>query len=277
MSGRHLAPPPDDQPGPGSGSRPDLAGRAIWVLGGLLAVGLALVATTLFGDRGGNPADSTTTTSPALATTVTTAFATTAPTSTPASSTTQPPTTAAATSTTAFPTTTADPLEVLVLGDQSIGPLRMGAEPEGVIGQLTAWLGEPDEDTGWVDSFNQFGTCPGTETRLVRWVSLVSFFTNGATAWAPDNTRHFFHYTHSASAGGGEVLTFRTAKGIALGSSVSDLREAYGSELSVTDDPLFDTIWEVASEGPGLLWGSASNSSDDGLVTAINGGLGCGE
>jgi hypothetical protein len=249
------------------------------VLGGLLGVGLVLVATTLWGDTA-DPADTTANTPPASTTAATvapttgsTAVATTAA---PTPTTTSPPTTTAATTSTA-PTTTVDPLESLILGDQGIGPLRMGAEPEAVIGQLAEWLGDPDEDTGWVDSFNQFGTCPGTETRLVRWVSLVTFFTNGATTWAPDDTRHFFHYTQSASAGGGEVLTLRTAKGIALGSSVADLRQAYGSDLSVTDDPLFDTVWEVASGGPGLLWGSASTSADDGLVTAINGGLGCGE
>lgn len=271
MTGRHLN--PTSPPGGPDPDRPDLAGRMIWGLGGLLLLGVILVAVTFFGDNASEPEGTTTTTlartqsstSPAASAPITTA---------PSVTTTESqPTTTAPEAT----TTTTDPLLALVLGEQSLGSFNFGTEADQVIAGLTAILSDPDDDTGWVDSFSAFGTCPGTEARLVRWVSLQAFFTNGATDWAPEGTRHFFHFSQSAAAGGGEVLTLRTDKQIGVGSSVADLEAAYGSQLTITDDPLFDTLWEVESSGPGLLWGSASASTPDGLVTAVNGGIGCGE
>ncbi|HKX74548.1 MAG TPA: hypothetical protein VJR05_04080 [Acidimicrobiia bacterium] len=268
MSGRHLQPPPSSEPG----ERPDLAGRAAWVLGALLIFGLILVGVTVFGGGGG-----TTTTTMATSTTLVAGPTTTGPTTTISASTTTTTTAVSTTTTEAASTTTTDPLASLVLAEQSLGPLNFGTDAEDTISGLTSILGPPDEDTGWVDSFSAFGTCPGTEARLVRWVSLQAFFTNGATDWAPEGTRHFFHYSQSAAAGGGEIHTLTTDRQIGLGSTIADLETAYGSQLTVTDDPLFDTLWEVEPAGPGLLWGSASASTPDGVVTAINGGFGCGE
>ena len=275
MSGRHLPPDPPDGSDLLDDDPPGMGSRVMWALGGLLAIGVIIVAVTVL-DGGTGDEDTTTTSTTAAAgeTTITALVTSTAP---PDSNATTPPDATTSIPSTTTETTLANPLAALVLGEQNIGSINFGNDADAVIAEFTTVLGSPDEDTGWVDSFSTFGTCPGTEARLVRWTSLQGFFTNGATDWAAEGTRHFFHYSQSAAAGGGEILTLMTDKSIGLGASVAELRAAYGSQLTVTDDPLFDTLWEVSPSGPGLLWGSASDSTDSGLVTAINGGFGCGE
>lgn len=242
-------------------------------LGGLLAVLLAaallLVIVTLF--RGSGSSDITTTTAGAAGTTsalTSSAPATTAETSTTADAS----TTAPVTSLTA--TTLADPLSVLALTETGIGAVRFGTEADDAISQLALALGDPTEDSSWTPTFE---TCPGPEARIVRWTSLQAFFTNGATDWAPQGTRHFFHYGNSITAGGGELIELRTSAGIAVGDSIEELKAAYGDRVTVSDDPLFGPLWEVQVEGAGALWGTAGTSGDQGLIDSINGGPGCGE
>jgi hypothetical protein len=258
---------------PPPSENPELARRFIWALGGLLVIGVVLVAVTVFGDSGAPGTTSTSTTGSTVVAGDTTSTSASPTTSTTGTSTSTTTTTASTTT----ETTLADPLAALVLSGQNIGSLVFGDDADGVIAELEEVLGSTDEDSEWVDSFSTFGTCPGTEARLVRWSSLQTFFTDGETEWAPDGVRHFFHYSQSVAAGEGDVLALATAKAIALGDTVADLRSAYGAELTINDDPLFGTQWEVASGGAGILWGSASTAQDDGIVTVISGGFGCGE
>jgi len=263
---------------PPSPEPPNLARRLIWALGGLLVIGGMMVAVTLLGDGRGSPiATSTTPSTTVMARETTTTPSSTSTTAGPATTaTTTAATTTSSTATSSTATTLADPLAALVLSEVGIGSLGFGVEADRVIADLDEALGPSDEDSGWVDSFSTFGTCPGTEARLVRWASLQGFFTNGETEWAPEGIRHFFHYSQSVAAGEGEVLALATDKGIRLGATVAELTSAYGSDVSFTDDPLFDLLWEVNSD-QGTLWGSASSAEDDGLITVINGGFGCGE
>lgn len=258
---------------PPASESPNLARRLIWALGGLLVIGMVLVAVTLLGGAGGSdPTTSTTTPTTTLVAGETTT--TRSSTTTIGSSTTT--TTDGSTTTSSTATTLVDPSASLILTGEGIGSLGFGVEADRVIADLNEVLGSSDEDSDWVDSFSTFGTCPGTEARLVRWASLQAFFTNGETEWAPEGIRHFFHYSHSVAAGGGDVLDLETDKGIRLGATVGGLRDAYGSDVSFTDDPLFEVLWEVTAD-EGILWGSASSIEDDGLITVINGGFGCGE
>jgi hypothetical protein len=241
----------------------------------MLVVGVVLVAVTLLGDGEGS-APTTSTTAPA---TTLVARETTTPTLSASTTTvgTTTTTTGASTTTGVSTTTTlVDPSASLILAGDGIGSLGFGVEADRVIADLDEVLGSSAEDSGWVDSFSTFGTCPGSEARLVRWASLQAFFTNGETEWAPEGVRHFFHYSQSVAAGGGDVLALETDKGIRLGATVAALKDAYGSDVSFTDDPLFEVLWEVTTDA-GILWGSASSIEDDGLITVINGGFGCGE
>lgn len=229
-------------------------------LGLVLAViaGLAVVVSIILALRGEESAPPTT-----LAVALSTI--TVAPTSTPT-------TVATSLTTTAPVTTLADPLASLFLTGDGIGEIGLGTPAETAITQLSAILGSPDDDTGWTSSL---GTCPGTESRIVRWSSLQIFLTNGETAWASEP--HFFHYGQSLAAGGGEYLDLRTDKEIGIGSTISELKSAYGDAVVVGDDPAFGPYWEVAGTDPSYLWGTATGVADDSVIDALSGGAGCGE
>jgi hypothetical protein len=155
-----------------------------------------------------------------------------------------------------------------------VGDLVFGSDADEVVAQVSLLLGDPDEDTGWSEAFE---TCPGTESRVVRWTSFQAFFTNGATEWAPEGTRHFFHFGQSIAAGGGELIELTTAAGIGIGSTLADLELAYPGRAVVSDDPLFGPLWEVSVGTAGILWGTAGSTADNALIDSINGGPGCGE
>ena len=234
------------------------------LLGILLSAAIVVTLVALLRDNPNEATDQTTTsvdgsdTTAASPTTTTTAVATTQTTATPA------PTT----------TTLGDPLAALVLNPTGIGDITFGSDADETVAQLSIVLGSPTEDTGWTPSFE---TCPGTEARVVRWTSLQAFFTDGATEWAPEGTRHFFHYGQSVLAGGGVLLELTTSNGIGIRSTLGELTAAYGEQVTITDDPIFGPFWEVAVAGAGVLWGTAGATGDSGMIDSINGGFGCGE
>ena len=237
------------------------------LLGVLLSATLVFVVIALLRqDNAGETIDQTTTSIGAIDSDSTTSASTT---STLAATTSQ-------TTATTEPTTTtlADPLAVLTLNPAGIGDLIFGTDADETVAQLSLVLGNPTEDTGWTPSFE---TCPGTEARVVRWISFQAFFTNGATEWAPEGTRHFFHYGQSISAGGGVLIELTTSNGIAINSTLGELAAAYGEQATISDDPVFGPFWEVDVAGPGVLWGTAGASGDTGMIDSINGGSGCGE
>ncbi|HJU51074.1 MAG TPA: hypothetical protein VJ815_01955 [Acidimicrobiia bacterium] len=229
-------------------------------LGIVLSViaGLAVVVSVILALRGGEP-ETTTTIPVALSTTPDTSASTST-------------TLASSTTAVAVATTLADPLDSLFLAGDGIGEIGLGTPAEAAISQLSATLGLPDDDTDWTANL---GTCPGTESRIVRWSSLQIFLTDGETAWATEP--HFFHYGQSLAAGGGEYLDLRTEKEIGIGSTISELKSAYGEAVIVGDDPAFGPYWEVAGTDPSYLWGTATGVADDSVIDALSGGAGCGE
>lgn len=237
------------------------------LLGILLSAAFVLTLVALLRqDNPNDPADQTTTTVNAAETTTTTSGTTTTSevATTPTSTTTTAPTT----------TTLGDPLAALVLNPTGIGDITFGTDADETVAQLALVLGSPTEDTGWTPSFE---TCPGTEARVVRWTSLQAFFTNGATEWAPEGTRHFFHYGQSVLAGGGVLIELTTSAGIGIRSTLGELSAAYGDQVTIVDDPVFGPFWEVDVAGAGVLWGTAGAIGDSGMIDSINGGSGCGE
>ena len=237
------------------------------LIGVLLSAAMVFVVIALLRQDDAGTANGQTTTSSGPTDTVATNSA-------PTTSTSTETTTQTTTTTTASTTTLADPLAALPLNPTGIGDLIFGTDAEETVAQLTLVLGNPTEDTGWTPSFE---TCPGTEARVVRWTSLQAFFTNGATEWAPEGTRHFFHYGQSITAGDGVLLELTTDNGIAINSTLGELAAAYGEQVTISDDPVFGPFWEVDVAGPGVLWGTAGASGDNGMIDSINGGSGCGE
>lgn len=176
--------------------------------------------------------------------------------------------------TTESPSTTTTTLAPLVLEPDGLEVVDFGAGVEDTVAAVIARLGNATADSGWEAARSQFGTCPGTVVRVIRWQSLRLFFGDGPTEFGED-TRHFFYYNQSTVATG-EIVDLATAEDIALGSTVEDLEAAYGDDLSIESTIPFGVTFAVESSGPGLLSGILTASSPDGVVTAIAGGFGCG-
>jgi hypothetical protein len=242
--------------------------QLLGLLGVLLAAILVVGVVSLLRQETPDPQTAETTTSTVSVVTTTTAQSSTTSSASVISTTSAVTTTAPAT------TTLADPVAALAMNPTGLGDLSFGSDADETVAQISLVLGSPTEDTGWTPTFE---TCPGTEARVVRWTSFQAFFTNGATEWAPEGTRHFFHYGQSITAGGGELIDLRTAAGIGINSTLGELTSAYGDRATIVDDPIFGPFWEVDGAGPGVLWGTAGSLGENGMIDSINGGSGCGE
>jgi hypothetical protein len=176
--------------------------------------------------------------------------------------------------TTTLPATTTTTLAPLVLDAGGLAVVDLGDAYEEAVEGVAARLGAADEDTGWIDASSDFGTCPGTVVRMLRWASLRLLFGDGPTEFG-ENDYHFFYYSQS-SVGTDEVLDLRTAEGIGLDSTVLELKAAFGDALTIESTLQFGVSFFVEPTGLGLLSGTLSDSTDDGMVTSLGGGFGCG-
>ncbi|NIA25506.1 MAG: hypothetical protein GWP04_08030 [Gammaproteobacteria bacterium] len=211
---------------------------------------------------------STSTTSTSAPTTTTT----TEPTTTSSSTTTEPTTTTTSTTSTTLP-----PSEILILGPENIDGITFGTNAEQAIASFEEILGPPAADTGWVPPIDSegvqvYGPCPGTLIRVLEWPNLTTVYTDAQTQWGDEGTRHFFFYSYVLFDV--DFLGLKTAEGIGLGSTIDDLRAAYGDDIEIHSDE-FGDYFTVSVPAPGNLWGFLSGP--EGTVVSIQGGTGCGE
>lgn len=259
------------------GLTPSQRGILIALASAVALAGLVLVALLAF--RSTSDPDG------ALPATTTTLVATSS--APPAPTTTAPPvsTTIATTTTTTVPdTTTTEPAETtttttvrdeFVLRPEGIDRLFFGADPETVIDEVTDRLGEPTDDTDWLDQMEEFdGLCGGTEARFVTWDNLRLFFTDRESDWVPGATRHFEAYIVTE---GDDDLVFETDEGVGVGSSRAEIEAAFGDRVSFLDHPIYGEIFEVDPRGAGYLYGSLTGLGDDDVAIEIVGGTLCGE
>jgi hypothetical protein len=199
----------------------------------------------------------------------------------PATSTTTPSTSPPATTSTTttspvtfigaeVPTTTVDPaVASLVLSAGGIGSAAFGADPEVVISDLSSLLGEPTNDTGWIDPLS-VGACPGTEIRFVDWGTLSLVF--GDASQVAEGRRHFYAYYYgSAGEVGGAPAGLVTDTGITTGSRVVDVKAAYPGVTLIPEDDFSSPSFYVNDN----LRGYVTGLDDDSTVTVILGGIGC--
>jgi hypothetical protein len=233
---------------------------ALLVVGGLLVSGC-----------GGSDDDTASTTEftllpPPTTTATTTTAATTSTTSTSSTTTTTAPPTTLAPS-----TTVPDPavVELLLSGD-GIGTAGFGADPDGVVAYMNSYLGEPSNDTGWIDPLT-IGLCSGNELRQVSWGVLTLLF--GDVSEVVAGRRHFFGYTYGDQAEiGAAPVGLQTTRGVMIGSRVVDVRAAYPAASINPEDDFTPPFFFVNESLRGFLTGV----SDDATVTAILGGGDCG-
>ena len=238
---------------------------------------LSLILGACASDAAGD-ADSAT----QLTSSPTTPATTTTPTAAPASSTTSTiitttsSTTTSSTTTTStgaeVPSTTVDPaVASLVLSAGGIGTAEFGADAEAVISGTSSLLGEPTNDTGWIDPLS-VGACPGTEIRFVDWGTLSLVF--GDASQVAEGRRHLYAYYYgSAGEVGGAPVGLVTDAGITTGSRVVDVKAAYPGVTLIPEDDFTSPSFYVSDNLRGYLTGL----DDDSTVTVILGGIGCGE
>ena len=249
-----------------------------WILVGILALMLAFIIGASLGGSDTVAGETTTTLGPATTSTVvettTTLSDTTTSTAPPETTTTTEETTTTTEETTTTTTTTIVPA-VVELSNEGIQAgdtwVHFGYDDEDTIAAVSAVLGSPTIDSGWVEDF----LCPAPVVRTVRWNDLWLLFTQADTDFWSAGVPHFFTFYYS-----GATPEIQTTEGIGLGSSVEALEAAYGGPGYTMEESPFvagEGYWTYNLHDWTGLWGFATGQSGAHVVTAINGGRGCGE
>lgn len=201
---------------------------------------------------------------------------TTVTTSAPATS--DAATTSSSSSTSTSSTSTTVPIVGLDLMSTGLGDALFGASADGVIDYVTAILGDPTSDTGWVDPVSTGSSCMGTEVRSVAWHDLALFFSDESLE--ATGYRHFASYTYGPAAGAvldpeglhTQVEGDDTA-GVTLGDTVSALLDAHPRATLAPEDELSGASFYIEEGLSGFITGVGANDR----ITSFVGGFGCGE
>lgn len=170
-------------------------------------------------------------------------------------------------------TTTVPEAAELVLSPDSLGSVRFGVDPEGAIAFVTSLLGEPDSDSGYVDAVSDFGYCPGSQVRGVRWGDLLMLFGDDSTV--SSGRLHFYGWRFGpVRSSVHDPLGPATAGGITLGSTVNELLAAHPSADVVNDD-VYGAGFDIDFGSRGLVSGSLTDDSPNGVIVDLFGGVNC--
>jgi hypothetical protein len=181
----------------------------------------------------------------------------------------------------------------VALRPDGLGVAAFGANEQDALRALQHRLGQPEERGSWSGA-TPFGTCPGP-VRAVRWGRMYVLFTSGPTRYAPAGGWHLFAYQVDAIQRTKTDPQYagptpppapprlrgdspKTAAGIGFGSTVTELRAAYGSRVSVSFGEPGPVHWfSVRFGAAGELSGSLSGGTSDATVTLLAAGAVCGE
>jgi hypothetical protein len=166
------------------------------------------------------------------------------------------------------PTTTTAPLtkEAIILSGDGVGPLKFGTNAANTIRRLMDALGQPEKNQPL-----PVGTACAA-TRRLQWGNfqvLVNEVGSSSGAGKPGFSGWFLGATTGAP------LDFKTEKGIGLGSTVAQLKAAYGDSLSVASRGEEGPGFTVTVPG-GILLGLLTAGGDTGKVKNIQAGNYCG-
>ena len=194
------------------------------------------------------------------------------------------------------PTTTSpavDASRAPTLRADGLAVATFGASEQAAMAALERRLGPPDERGTWKGA-NPFGTCPGP-VRAVRWGRLYVLFTSGPTRYQARERWHLFTYQVDAirrtavdpnSSGPTPPpdppplrgTSPKTAAGIGFGSTLAELRAAYGNRVTVSSGPPgMVHRFQVRFGAGGALSGTLSGPGPGATVTGIAAGARCGE
>ncbi len=178
------------------------------------------------------------------------------------------------------PYTPTDPAD-WYLHANGVGDLTFGMETEiallefALLGDAMV-EGDPDDDTGWIDSFSVFGTCPGSEIRVVRWGNLEVFFTRDSMI----DPGEFFTYVVVDEPSWTD-LRLRTTEGLRAGDTVAEMQAMYGARVElVFVEPFGFWLYWIDGSPPASflgLGGSVGGDAATDTVITIEAGQRCGE
>ncbi|MGI9666588.1 MAG: hypothetical protein ACR2N2_05735 [Acidimicrobiia bacterium] len=255
----------------------------------LIGIGAGVIALVLLGvvwfASGDDTSSTTTTTVEAIDTTTTTTVADTTTTTERETTTTtvveSTTTTTVEATTTTVPTTTTSvlPPDTLELNDEGLQAgaswVPFGTMDEDTITAVSSVLGSPTHDSGWVDSFSVYGTCPPPVVRGVHWDSFTVLFTQANTDFWSAGVPHFFAWYYTSVP-----PDLATTLDLRIGDTLQRVEDLYGGpDLVINEDP-FDPnggIWLYDMVGWTGMYGYLDGLSATSLVLSINGGQGCGE
>lgn len=173
------------------------------------------------------------------------------------------PTTSTAPTTTiadpAAPSTTNPQAGPVVLEPEGLGVVAFGDPAEEVVAELTDVLGRPTDD-------RPLGSCPtGEVERLVAFAELAVLIGDR------EGTARFVAWDLGESSGAFPAL--RTAEGVGVGTTLGELRAAYGDRLDVRGDDPFGPGFEVQVPAPGRLGGTLTGTESTDTVATVGGGM----
>jgi hypothetical protein len=183
------------------------------------------------------------------------------------------PSTSATTPTTAESTTTTAPLtkEQIVLGADGVGAVKFGTNSAHTIARFMQALGQPDKNT----PLPAGGACGAT--RRLHWANfqvLVNEVVSTAGAGKPGFAGWFLGPAATGTAPSGMGYDFRTEKGIGVGSTVGQIKAAYGTDQQIARG---EQGWGFTITAPGgIIIGQLDGGSDNNKVRNIQAGNYCG-
>ncbi len=161
-----------------------------------------------------------------------------------------------------------------MLRANGLGDAAFGADPDGVVAYVSAIIGAPTVDSGWIDPLS-IGACPGTEFRQVIWGDLVLQFSDESSITS--GRRHFFSYVYGPPlAGPGAPIApagLKTDAGVGVGATVAELTGTYPTVVINPGDDFGGPNFVINEGFVGFLTGVTPTDT----VTSILGGPGCGE
>jgi hypothetical protein len=180
-----------------------------------------------------------------------------------------PAATSDTTSTQAPPTESPSPAANPVLRSDGLGAVPFGEPADAALALLADVLGrQPTEDSTYDAMAHGFG---GTTVRFVGFGPLTVIFSDGGY-YRDDGVLYFAGWTLS----GPDSSALATPQGITIGSTVDDLRSAFGDQLRLSTEPSECTGTWVFGVGPSELGfeGELSGPSTDGSssVTSLSAG-----
>ncbi|WP_420624465.1 hypothetical protein [Candidatus Poriferisodalis sp.] len=117
--------------------------------------------------------------------------------------------------------------EGVVLAGDGLGLVSFGAGVQAALGALITSLGQPVTDTGWIDTFSIYGDCPGSRLRVVEWPGVLALFGNPEDGYQHRDAGEEHFMTWRLGSFGPDPYLLRTAEGIGIGATRSEVAEAY--------------------------------------------------